>query len=174
MADDYRNWRDKELITPRMQKRRDIKAAGRRSAAAAHALMLMPDAALGRLDLDDELIAAFLKARDINHVGARRREERRLAGVLRLGDLDEMEEKLASQEKSGKADGRMFKQAEAWRTRLLTDGAEALEAFHQAFPEQERQVLDKMFQDACREDVQGKPKGAKKALFRHIAGVLKA
>lgn len=172
MADDYRTKR--EQLTPRMQKRRAIKAAGRRSAAAAHTLMLMPDADLRRLDMDEELIASFLKAREINHVGARRREERRLAGVLRLGDLDEMEEKLASQEKSGKADGRMFKQAEAWRTRLLIDGAEALEAFYLAFPGQERQVLDELFHDACREDVQGKPKGAKKALFRHIADVLKA
>ena len=161
-------------LTTRQLARRKVKSDGRRSAEAAHQLMLMPEAALGRLDLDEELRHAFLHARTIQHPGARRREERRLAGVLRQGDLGDIEEKLASQEQSGRADGRLFKQVEAWRTRLISGGAEALEAFHLEHPGQERRVLDKMVHAAAREDSRGKPKGAKKALFRHIATILKA
>ena len=153
---------------------RKVKADGRRSSEAAHKLMLMTEAALKHLDLEVELRDAFLKARNLPTPGARRREERRLAGVLRLGDLGEIEQRLANQEEGGRADGRLFKMVEAWRTRLIAGDTAALEAFHQEHPGQERRVLDKMIHEAVREDARGKPKGAKKALFRYIATTLKA
>lgn len=165
---------ESEQLSPRQLARREVKQQGRRSAAAAHELMTMPAASLRRLELDPELSQGFMRAREIKSTGARRREERRLAGVLRQHELDEIEGLLSSQEQSGRADARMFQQAEAWRARLINEGEAALEQFHLQHPEQQRRVLDRMVHDARREAQHGKPKGAQKALFRHIADVLKA
>ncbi len=165
--------RDKEELSPRQLARRKVKEDGRRSGEAAHTLICMPEMTLRRLDMDPDLRDAFLKAQTIQNRGARRREERRLAGVLRRGDLDEVEEQLASQEKAGQADARLFQQAEAWRTRLLEEGRPALDAFLEQYTEQEERALHKLTRDACREHVRGKPRGAKKELFRHIATLLK-
>lgn len=164
---------DEEGLSSRQQARRMVKEAGRRSSEAAHAMMLMPEASLRRLDLEGDLRDAFLRARAMQNRGARRREERRLAGVLRQGNLDEVEEQLSRQEEAGQADARLFQQAEAWRARLLEDGKPALEAFHLQHPNLERRTVDKLVHEACREHERGKPRGAKKALFRHIAGLLK-
>ncbi len=162
-----------ENISSRQEARRKVKEAGRRSAAAAHTLMQMPEMSLRRLDLDQGLREAFLAARAIHNRGARRREERRLAGVLRRGDLNEIEEQLSSQEQAGQADARLFQQVEAWRARLIEGDTTALAEFHQTHPAQEPRTMDKMVHEARREQARGKPRGAKKALFRHIATLLK-
>jgi len=164
---------DQEQLSPRQLRRREVKEAGRRSSSAAHQLMLMPDQALLRLDLEPQLRDAFIKARTIRNTGARRREERRLAGVLRLGSLDEIEETLKRQEEGGLADARLFKQVEVWRAQLITGGKETREAFFNEHPGQDGGALHRMVRLAIKEDSRGKPRGAKKALFRYIAGVLK-
>ena len=164
---------DDEDLSPRQLARRKVKQAGRRSTAAAHTLMVMPEMALRHLDLEEDLRDSFLRARELPNMGAQRREERRLAGVLRLGDLGEIEERLSRQEQAGRADARLFQRVEAWRTRLIEDGEPAVEEFLQQHPGQEARTLAKMAHEARREHQQGKPKGAKKALFRHIATVLK-
>ncbi len=164
---------DEEKLSPRQVARRKVKQAGRRSSEAAHTLMLMPEYLLRRLEMEEGLRVAFLKAREFKSSGARRREERRLAGVLRQGDIGEIEQLLASQEQFDKADARLFKQVVVWRTRLIDDDRLALDDFHQKYPGQEVRTLDKMVHEARREQLKGKPKGAKKALFRHIATVLK-
>ena len=49
----------------------------------------------------------------------------------------------------------------------------ALDAFHEQHPDQERRTLDKLVHEAGRERLSGKPRGAGKALFRHVAALLK-
>ncbi len=169
MTDD----REEEQLSARQLRRREVKRAGRRSAAAAHTLMLMPEHLFTRLDLDQELREAFTGARAIRNTGARRREERRLAGVLRQGGLDELEALLARQDQAGQADARLFKQVEAWRERLLTDSKDALAEFYEQHPGQQGSPLHQLVRQAISEQTKGKPKGAKRALFRHIAAVLR-
>ena len=165
--------KEEEELSPRQLARRKVKQAGRRSTEASHTLMMMPEMALRHLDLEEGLRDAFLRARELPNMGARRREERRLAGVLRQCDLGEIEQLLSRQEQAGRADAHLFKQVEAWRTRLIEGGEPALEEFHRQHPVQEQRILDKMAHEARREILHGKPKGAKKALFRHIATLLK-
>ena len=121
---------EEHQLSPRQLARRKVRQDGERSTRAAHTLMSMTEAAMRRLELDPRLRQAFLAAQTITAPGARRREERRLAGVLRQEDLDELEELLSSQADSDHADARLFQRAEAWRSRLITEGAPALEEFH--------------------------------------------
>lgn len=162
-----------DKLSPRQLARQQVREAGKRSSKAAHTLMSMPESALQHLDLDKDLISEFIMARNIKTSGARRREERRLAGTLRQEDLNEIEAQLTSADKADKADAHLFKQTESWRTRLIAED-NALVEFHEQYAGQDQRIFAKLVHEAQREQQGGKPKGASKALFRHIASVLKA
>ena len=69
-------------------------------------------------------------------------------------------------------DGDPGKQAEEWRVRLLDGSDAALEQFLVAVPAADRQTLEGLIKSARREDTYGKPKGAKKRLFRQLRDLL--
>ena len=160
--------------SPRQQSRRERKEAGDRSAQAAHTLMQLPEAEVGRLELDDELRAAVDRARAVIPRVARRREERRLAKVLRNADLSDLEARLTSLHDQARADVRTFQRAENWRARLIDgDAAAAAQAFHAEHPGLDRKRWHQLINSAQRERDRGKPRGAKRELFREVMAVLR-
>ncbi len=158
----------------RQRSQRLKREAGNRSGRLARTLMQLTDAAVERLDIDDELREAVNRARSVSSNVARRREERRLAGVLRTGDLGALEAELSSHEASGRADARLFKLAEAWRARLIDEGPPALEALQAELAGLAHERWTKLIEDAQAERVRGKPKGAATALFREVMSALRA
>jgi len=99
---------------------------------------------------------------------ARRRAERTLAGDLRKFDTADLEAKLEKVH-DGNVDEQQFHLAERWRTKLITDGIAAAKTF----PGGETPELVRMIDAARKEKESGKPPGAGRALFRHVAEVLK-
>jgi ribosome-associated protein len=161
-----------EAESPRQQARRERKQAGDRSAQAAHTLMQLPEAEVDRLELDDDLRAAVDSARAVIPRVARRREERRLAKDLRNADLDALEASLTSLQDQAQADVRAFQRAEIWRERLLQEDA-AAEAFHAEHPGLDQKRWHQLVNSAQRERDRGKPRGAKRELFRAVMAVLR-
>ena len=159
MADDDRSARQ----IARSKQRR----AGDRSARIANALMKLGDAAAKRLEVDDDLREALDRARAVTSLIARRRAERTLAGELRHHDLGELQQKLDSLENND-VDVRQFHLAEQWRTRLIDDDAALAE-----FPNPDAE-LTRLVAAARQERATGRPPGAARALFRHIAAALKS
>jgi ribosome-associated protein len=159
--------------SPRQLARRQRRTAGDRSAAAACTLMELTEAAVRGLGLDDDLREAVDRARAVTSHIARRREERRLAGALRQVDIDDVERRLSSVQEGGKADARQFQLAEAWRARLIEEGAPAAEAFFAGFARADRAALSKLIEEARRERTTGRPRGAAKALFRQVMAALR-
>lgn len=145
---------------------------GDRSARLARALMTMSASALGRLHLDEYLAGEVASSRRITALAARRREERRLAGVLRSIDLDDLTERLAAVERGSEIDRRPIKLAETWRTRLLDGGGADLDALLHEQPSLDRARLTALLADARRERDTGRPPGAARALFRTILTAL--
>ncbi|MBK9031110.1 MAG: DUF615 domain-containing protein [Myxococcales bacterium] len=158
--------------TRRQIARRARRQSGDRSARAAHALMEMSPSALGRLGLDGDLRVEVDRARKITSLIARRREERRLAGALRKLDTDELEARLAKVAQGGSGDPRPFQLAEAWRTRLLDGGPAATEAFIAEHAPPPAPALAALVEQAVTERATGKPRGAGRALFRHVLAAL--
>lgn len=155
---------------PRRQiARRQRRRAGEGSARLAKTLMELPEAALGKLGLDEDLREAVDRARAVTAHGARRRAERTLAGDLRRAELGDLEERLASVQESGAADTRLFQLAEKWRARLIDGSAAAAD-----FPGADQQALLALIEQARRERDTGRPPGAARALFRHLVAALKA
>ena len=159
--------RDQSRRSAAKRERRD---AGERSARIARELMKWKDTALAKLEMSEELREELEEARAITSPIARRRAERALAGSLRDIDLDELEAYMINIEAKGNADPRMFHDAEKWRARLIEEGSAAAAEFPGGYVE----PLPQLIQNARRERDTGKPKGAARALFRHVMDVLKA
>jgi ribosome-associated protein len=161
MADDDRSARQ----IARSKRRR----AGDRSAQFARTLMTLSAAQLAKVELDEDLREAIDRARAVTAHIARRRAERTLAGDLRRFDLGELEDKLAAAATSSSADVQQFHLAEQWRARLIEEGAPALASF----PGGGDPELPRLVDAAQRERTTGRPPGAARALFRHVAELLK-
>jgi len=148
--------------------RGQARRAGDRSARLANELMKLPAAAAKQLELDEGLRDAITRARAVTSQIARRRAERTLAGDLRRLDTGALEAQLAKLH-DGNADQQQFHVAEQWRTRLLAEGMAAAAEF----PGGADAELPRLIAAAQRERDTGVPRGAGRALFRHIAEALK-
>lgn len=162
--------RDDRGESRRQIARRQQRKAGDRSARLANALMKLPVSALGKLGLDEDLRASVDRARAVTAHVARRRAERTLAGDLRRIDLVALDARLAQVQTTGAAEPQQFHLAEQWRARMIEEGLAAAAEF----PGGVTEPLPQLIASAQRERVTGKPPGAARALFRHIAAVLKA
>lgn len=149
--------------------RRARRAAGDVSARLAHALMKLPASELGVLGLDEDLREAVDSARAVTAHVARRRAERHLAGELRRVDLVELEAALENAQATGGAAAQTFHLAEQWRARMIEGGISAAAGF----PGGAEEPLPRLIEQAQRERATGRPRGAARALFRHIAAALK-
>jgi ribosome-associated protein len=144
--------------------------AGDRSSELARRLMLMSDATLEKLDLDEDLHTVIARARSVKPLVARRRAERTLAGDLRRVDLADLRKRIANVETTGVAVPALLHRAEKWRARLIAEGPEAAAEF----PGGTEEPMPRLIAQAKREATTGKPPGAARALFRHVITVLKA
>ena len=153
--------------------RRETRKAGDRSADLAKKLMLITDAQLGKLDLDEELTHRIAQARRITALVARRREERALAGYLRGFDLVAIATRVQNVETNGVADVRAFQQIEVWRDQLIADNAAIVEVVAQ-LPSVTAAALAPLIANARRERATSKPPGAARALFRYLIHAQKA
>jgi ribosome-associated protein len=161
--------RDDDSKTNRQIARSKQKRAGDRSAQVANALMKLSEPALKRLEVDDELRESIQRARSVTTHIARRRAERTLAGELRRVEIGEVEDALAKVTEHGGADVRQFHLAEQWRAKLIEEGIAAAASFPAATDDELARLVDA----ARRERDTGRPPGAARALFRHIAALLK-
>lgn len=132
--------------------------------------MNLGESTVKRLEIDDDLREAIGRARTIGPAVARRRAERTLAGDLRRFDLVEVEAQITKLQ-DGNPDVQQFHLAEQWRTRLVEEGPAAIPEFPGG-PDNEE--LPRLIAAAQREKTTGRPPGASRALFRHIAEQLKA
>lgn len=130
--------------------------------------------AMESLQLIEQVRDAAQRARSMKSPGARRREERRLAGVLRDTDLADVEAQLLAQAQSGRADARMFQRAEAWRERLIEEGQPAIDALHAELVGLEMERWQALVKNAQQARDKGGNKGAAKILFRSIMTALRA
>jgi ribosome-associated protein len=156
---------------PRDRRRRERQAAGDDSARLARELMKVPPSFLDKLGLDDDVREVVDQARRVKSPNARRRAERTVAGALRQSaDMDELSKRIASIVATGAADTRLFHTAETWRARLIAEGDAAAQRFPGGATEQLSALIDR----ARSERDTGQPRGAARALFRHVIQVLEA
>jgi ribosome-associated protein len=160
---------DEDERSARQIARGERRDAGDRSARLAKTLMKLPDLAVRKLALDDDVREAISRARAVTSHIARRRAERTLASDLRGFDLEALERQLASASDRERTGARQFQLAEQWRARLIDQGITAAAEL----PGGADDELALLVEAAQRERTTGKPPGAARALFRAIAERLK-
>jgi ribosome-associated protein len=152
-------------LSDRQKAKQNRRRAGDRSSELARTFMLMKDATLAKLELEEELRDAIDRARKVTSPIARRRAERTLAGEFRGVDLAALAEQVATVEQTGNLDSHLFHLAEQWRTRLIEEEGASTE-----FP---GSIQMQLIINARRERDTGKPVGAKRALFRAVMEALR-
>ena len=144
---------------------------GKRSQKLAKELMNLLEAKLDELVLDEHLMEEIKDSRRHTAPAARRREERRLGGVLREYELDEVEEALEAVTADQRAAAAMFKRAEKWRERLIQE-EDGLALFAEATGVVIDGGWEAAVDDARAEKERGKPRGAGKVLFKKVRAAL--
>ncbi|MGH8211032.1 MAG: ribosome biogenesis factor YjgA [Steroidobacteraceae bacterium] len=107
------------------------KSARKRAAHAAQdlgeELIRMRDSDLDCLNLPERLVEAVREARGITARGGGARQRQYIGKLMRDMDLEPIRAFLASRNKISARETQLFKRVEAWRERLIVEGAPALE-----------------------------------------------
>ena len=107
------------------------KSSRKRAAHAAQdlgeELIQMPDGDLDALNLSETLVDAVREARRITSRGGLARQRQYIGKLMRDIDIEPIKAFLASRNKISAQETERFKRVEAWRERLLVEGAPALE-----------------------------------------------
>ena len=147
-----------------------LKRAAKEVESVAEQLASVAEASLAGLELSAELRRELTQARGTKAHGARKRQVKHLAGLLRgrPEELAVIREHLQGESDRHSAEQRIFHHVEAWRDRLCTaSSAEAaLEELAARCPTLDQRELAKLSRAACHGD-----KAAARQIFRRLREV---
>lgn len=131
-------------------------------------LVNLRDAQLKKIVLPDNLRDAVNTARRINSRGALRRQLQYIGRLMRDVDAEPIRRALDLLKGTSREAAAHFHRLERWREALLREGDEALGELLEEYPQADSQHLRQLVRNARREQEQGSPKGAGRALFRYL------
>jgi ribosome-associated protein len=154
----------------RSQRKRDAQAF----VDLGDALIALPAAELAALELDEKLADAIELARTITAHGGKARQRQYVGKLLRKTDVEHVRAALAAREAAQKHAAREFHRLEAWRDRLVREGAPAVAALLAAEPRLPAEELRALVDAARAEAAAGRPPAAARELFRWLRESLAA
>jgi Uncharacterized protein conserved in bacteria len=98
--------------------------------------------------------------------GARKRQLKYIAGILRAIEMDVIQERLDVLKNKSAHSARELHKVEHWRTRLLSEDKAALTELLDVHPEADIQYLRQLVRAAKKEMALGKPAKSARLLFR--------
>jgi ribosome-associated protein len=155
------------------------KSARKRAAHAAQdlgeELIRMRDSDLESLDLPETLVDAIREARRITSRGGGARQRQYIGKLMRDIDLEPIHAFIASRSKIDARETEKFKRVEAWRERLITEGASALEELERWRPGLDRDEWSRRLSAAREERARtGATGAASRELFRALRSLFDA
>jgi ribosome-associated protein len=152
---------------------RPSKSARKREASAAQdlgtRLIALKESELVALDLPERLLDAILLAQRITARGGLARQRQYIGKLMRDVDPAPIESALTAQSRDDKIDAERHKRVEAWRARLLTEGAPALDELVKWNPDADRKALKALIDKATGARVDsGSREAASRELFRSL------
>lgn len=133
-------------------------------------LVALPDVALRKLELPEDLHRLVVDSRRISAHIARKRQLQYLAKQLRRSgiDLGPIHAALDHTGQGAREDGARLHRLEAWREALIRDGDAALSALLEARPDLDRQSLRSLLRQAAEQRRTERAPSAARALFRAL------
>lgn len=124
------------------------------------------------LDIPERLKEAVLFVQTISRHGAKRRQFQFIGSLMRDIDPGTITRALETLDMARSLSEQKFKEAEAWRERLMNDEDASLEAFIAAYPMADRQRLRQLVRNAKKELEAGSGPKSYRVLFRTIKDAL--
>jgi ribosome-associated protein len=135
-------------------------------------LIALKESDLQALNLPEILHDAILLAQRITARGGLARQRQYIGKLMRGIDLAPIEAALGEQARHAKFESEKHKRVEAWRTRLLTEGPDALDELLKWCPEADRKSLQALITKATGSRVDpGSREAASRELFRTLRGL---
>jgi ribosome-associated protein len=132
----------------------------------------LKEAELAGLPLEDDLRAALGAYRALTSHGARLRQRQYIGKLMRRADASAIRAALEARARTHDEQARRFHRIEAWRDRLLSEGAPAIQALLATQPTFDRAELERLIDAARREADSRDPPRAARALFALLRGRL--
>jgi len=136
-------------------------------------LVQLTAAQLANLELPERLADAIEQAKRISGFEARRRQMQYIGRLMREVDAAPIAERIAAQQMSRQRENARHKDAERWRDRLLAD-ENALTELTRSHPGLDTQQLRTLIRNVRKEQAQGRPPHAARALFRTLRMFIEA
>jgi ribosome-associated protein len=130
-------------------------------------LVELTSAQLANLELPERLADAIEQAKRVPGFEARRRQMQYIGRLMRAVDAAPIAARIAAQQMSRQRENARHKDAERWRDRLLADES-ALTELTRAHPGLDTQQLRTLIRNVRKEQAQGRPPHAARALFRAL------
>lgn len=153
--------------TRRKQAMHDLQAMGERLAA-------LPPECWQELPLSDRLRAALEQARCIRSHEARRRQLQYIGKLMRTEDTAAILLVLQQEARTASRSAQQLHALERWRAELIEPDNAAIDRLLARYPQIDSAALRPLIAAARSEQATGKPRGAGRALFRHLATIVKA
>lgn len=131
-------------------------------------LVDMPEKNLQKFTLEEPLLMAIYEARRLKSREAKRRQIQYIGKLMRSADLDTVEQTMDRLNHQSKTYRQQFAKIENWRQRIIDEGAPAIEALIEIYPDADRQQLRNLQRQANREQQHNKPPVASRKLFKYL------
>lgn len=127
---------------------------------------------LDTLQLPDNLRRAIIDAKSLRSHGAIRRQAQLIGKLMRSAESEDILARYAELLDEASAKTAEFHAMEEWRTRLISEGKDALTEFIATYQPEDIQQLRQLIKKAVDEKNKEQHLGASKALFRYLRSCL--
>jgi ribosome-associated protein len=131
-------------------------------------LVKLRDSELEGLNLPEQLVDAIRAARTVSSRGGGARQRQFIGKLMREIDVEPIHAALAARSEQSSRDSELFKRLEAWRDRLLSEGAPALDELERWRPGLDRAEWQRRISTAQAERERGGSGTASRELFRAL------
>jgi ribosome-associated protein len=128
---------------------------------------------LEKMELPDNLLSAIQHAKSLTSNEAKRRQLQYIGKIMRDIDAEPIKAALKRMRFTHEKTTIQFHQAEEWRTKLISEGDDALNAFLNENPNVDRQQLRQLIRKAQQDRKNNRNTGAETALFKYLRVVVK-
>jgi ribosome-associated protein len=132
------------------------------------ALLGLSDTQLSQIALSEDMVDALVLYKRLKHREARRRQLQLIGKLMRLEDVEAIEQSLARFDAQSKVFHQHFHAMEQLRDSLINEGDQALAQLLGDNDQLDRQHLRQLIRQAQTEQKQQKPPAASRKLFRYL------
>ena len=129
---------------------------------------------LKKIPMPEELFQAIINSRNMKSHGAKRRQLQYIGAIMRQVNEEPIRQALQQIQHGQAVDVRSFHMVEDWRDRLLHGDDTLMEKLCVRLPDLDPGNLHRLVMNARKEMETGKPKGARRTLFRTLMDSYKA